>query len=144
MSILKELHLMIKNHVISHDCILLLNKPKVLDVIENMLTKMIVENIEFEDIYVEIFSNPNKELMNMMSEERIKQTTYRSTLEIHNHLIQLEKLIGNLDDKLDNVSSNLEERIEKSESTMQDSFLRILSKLTPKIFDDSMKKFMSR
>lgn len=77
----------------------------------------------------------------LMIEERVKQVSTRNCLEIHNHLIHVEKTIENMEDELSEKLEIIRRTMEDTKMSINDTILKTISMLVPKIINDSLKSF---
>jgi len=113
--------------------IMILNQRKNIDVIVDILTKMVVEKYDFETAFSLCFIYECDE-ERIMSEERIKQCCIRNSYGVIDQIDELKYSVEEL-------KYNFNQKIDELEEKKEDSFLKIISVLVPKIIEDSLKNF---
>lgn len=150
--ILGKMYILNKEKRLSSECHLILHNKNNIQIMVDLLDDVLNSGLCVNDAMINFLSTVNSTKEDprkfLMSEERIKQVSTRNCLEIHNHLIHLEKNIESLEyelsEKFELLNRNMEELHQETKISIRDTILKTISMLVPTIIDDSLKLFFKR
>ena len=135
-----------RNKHIDSTCLMAMNSPNVIKILINIITRVVIEREEIDEVIAEELTTANKELSQnqlIQMEERIKQTVVRKYLDVSNFLSHLDLKLNECNEKLDVLSESLaevKETVNITDLNQKDFLLQTFSELIPLVLKDTMSE----